>query len=69
MPDWRPLGWTLLVMGTISIVAGVYQTGATGDVSTLLMVGMGATTVGMVLLEELQETSTDGADSEPGEST
>ncbi|WP_248515890.1 hypothetical protein [Salinarchaeum laminariae] len=68
MTDWRPLGWALLMLGIASIVAGAYLTGTTGDVSVLLITGMGATTAWLALHEELQDASTTGAESEPGES-
>lgn len=62
------LGWALAVIGIGSIVAGAYLTGTSGDVSVLLITGLGATTVWLALHEELQAASADGSDSELEES-
>jgi len=68
MTNWEPLAWLLLVLGIASIVSGAYLTGTTGDVSVLLITGLGATTAWLALHEALQDVSTEPADSEPGES-
>ncbi|WP_049893805.1 hypothetical protein [Salinarchaeum sp. Harcht-Bsk1] len=68
MKNGKSLAWALLVLGIVSIVAGVYRTGASGEISLLLITGMGATTVGMVLHDGLTDGAAEGANSEPGES-
>jgi hypothetical protein len=66
--DWQPLGWALAVLGIASILAGAYLTGTSGDVSVLLVTGLGATTAWLALHEELQDASAKGSDSELEES-
>jgi len=66
--DAERLGWVLLVIGIGVIVAGVFLTGKTDDVSLLLIVGMGATTVGLALHGEMTPGTETDAETEPEES-
>lgn len=67
MTDWRPLGWALAALGIPSTVAGTYLTGTSGEISVLLIAGLSATTISIVLREELQASS-EGPDDATGES-
>jgi hypothetical protein len=66
--DWEPLGLALAVLGIAAILAGAYLTGTSGDVSVLVITGMGATTAWLALREALQGASTEGSDPELEES-
>lgn len=62
MTSERRLGYLLLAIGMPSVLVGVYLTAISGEFDALLLTGLGANTVGVLLLEESETNSGEASD-------